>query len=190
IPPTARTPEVFFAFGGGGKGGTFDGAGTWYFNTIYRCEQDRGYAGLEDLWSPGAVRWTLSPGQTVRFVCSADPIELEKAVAAAQSQCARLDEPIVSLPAAAVDTDHDLLVRAAQTFALELASTSKAWGAWGARGAGPSSGRTNRERPDRPEDGPALHAPALHAPALHGPALHEMTIITKFHWSPPSARDA
>ena len=60
IPPTSRTPEVFFA-----HDGKFAGEGYWYLNTIYRREQDRGYSGLEDLWTPGVVRWTLSPGQTV-----------------------------------------------------------------------------------------------------------------------------
>src|SRR5439155_9939382 len=121
IPPTSRTPEVFFA-----HRGTFDATGAggaaWYFNTIYRCEQDRGYAGLEDLWSPGSVRWSLTPGQSVSFACSADPIDFDKAIAEAQAQCAQLAGPIVEPPLDVRDTDHDLLVRAAERFALNLDS--------------------------------------------------------------------
>ena len=113
VPPTGRTPEVFFAH----DGEEFDAdAANWYFNTIYRCEQDRGYAGLEDLWSPGVIKWTkLLPGESVHFVCSADPIDLEKAVALTELQCARVTPPVPTR-----DTDHDLLVRAAEAFVLDL----------------------------------------------------------------------
>src|SRR5688500_9264019 len=50
VPATSRTPEVFFA-----SGGAFTAEPNWYFNMIYRREQERGYAGLEDLWTPGAI---------------------------------------------------------------------------------------------------------------------------------------
>ncbi len=79
ITPTLRTPEVFFS-----HAGIFDGAPLWYLNTIYRREEERGYSGLEDLWCPGVVRLTLSPGRAVHFVCSADPIDLDQAVRKAQ----------------------------------------------------------------------------------------------------------
>ena len=75
IDATSRTPEVFLA-----HDGTFDPQPLWYLNTIYRQEQQRGYAALEDLWTPGMCRWTLSPGRTVHFVCSADPVLLDQAV--------------------------------------------------------------------------------------------------------------
>ena len=113
VPPTRRTPEVFFA-----HDGAFESEGTWYFNTIYRREQDRGYAGLEDLWSPGAVKWKLTPGESVHFVCSADPIDLDRAVAACERELLRLDTPLVDVPVR--DTDHDLLVRAAEAFVVDL----------------------------------------------------------------------
>jgi predicted glycogen debranching enzyme len=116
VPPTARTPEVFFAHDG--KFASADVA-AWYFNTIYRCEQDRGYAGLEDLWSPGVVKYVLSPGQSVHFVCSADPIDLGKAVAAAELQCAPADLPIIAPPIDR-DTDLDVLTRAARQFVPHL----------------------------------------------------------------------
>ncbi|MGE5609031.1 MAG: amylo-alpha-1,6-glucosidase, partial [Bacillota bacterium] len=81
IPATCRSPEVFFA-----HDGAFSPQPCWYLNTIYRREQERGYAGLEDLWMPGVIRWTLSPGQSVHFVCSTDPIDLPKVIAEADRQ--------------------------------------------------------------------------------------------------------
>ena len=72
IPPTGRTPEVFFA-----HDGVFETDVHWYLNNIYRREQERGYSGLEDVWNPGVVRWSLKPGQTVNFACSSDVIDLE-----------------------------------------------------------------------------------------------------------------
>ncbi|MEA2707847.1 MAG: hypothetical protein QOF78_448 [Phycisphaerales bacterium] len=126
IPPTARTPEVFFAHDGdefdgkiGEEGAT--GSAAWYFNTIYRCEQERGYAGLEDLWSPGVIKWLkLAPGESVHFVCSADPIDLEKAVAAVEMQAAQIENAAqIATPLPARDTDHDLLLRAARAFTIE-----------------------------------------------------------------------
>ncbi len=116
VPPTARTPEVFFAHDGVFANG--EGVASWYFNTIYRLEQDRGYAGLEDLWCPGVIKWTLAPGETVHFVCSADPIELDRAVAATEVQAAQVDVPVVDSPLR--DTDHDLLLRAAEKFLVDL----------------------------------------------------------------------
>ena len=81
IPATTRTPEVFFA-----HDGRFTASATWYLNQIYRQEQMRGYGGLEDLWSPGTVRFHLTPGQTAHFVCSIDPIDLPSSVRLADEQ--------------------------------------------------------------------------------------------------------
>src|SRR5438132_6376632 len=109
IPPTSRTPEVFFA-----HDGAFDAeASSWYFNTIYRREQERGYAGLEDLWCPGAVKWKLAPGQSVHFVCSMDPIDLPKVLAKAETQRTSAAPPVP-------DTVLDTLVRAAEQFDVDL----------------------------------------------------------------------
>lgn len=80
IPATTRTPEVFFA-----HTGTFEAEPNWYLNTIYRREQERGYSGLEDVWSPGCVKVTLKAGQSVHFVCSADPFELDAALEQVQA---------------------------------------------------------------------------------------------------------
>jgi len=75
IVPTGRTPEVFFS-----HEGVFEPDAHWYLNTIYRREQERGYGGLEDLWNAGVVRWSLTPGQTVHFICSADPIDFQRSL--------------------------------------------------------------------------------------------------------------
>src|SRR5256885_5058073 len=90
IKATHATPEVFFA-----HDGKFAGEGYWYLNTIYRREQERGYSGLEDLWSPGVVRFSLAPGQTAHFACSTDPIELERVIAEGQRQYAPPAAPAV-----------------------------------------------------------------------------------------------
>jgi glycogen debranching enzyme len=81
VPATVRTPEVFFA-----HDGRFAAAPNWYLNQIYRREQERGYAGLEDLWTPGTIRFHLARGKTVHFVCSADPIEIRTVVKAKAGQ--------------------------------------------------------------------------------------------------------
>ncbi len=81
IAATTRTPEAFFA-----HDGEFDSQPYWYLNTIYRRETERGYGGLEDLWSPGVVRSKLNPGQSLHLVCSADPIDFDSAVIDAERQ--------------------------------------------------------------------------------------------------------
>jgi predicted glycogen debranching enzyme len=82
VPPTARTPEVFFA-----HDGAFASSPAWYLNSIYRRDMERGYAGLEDVWSPATLRWALYPGQTANFICSADTIDFDAALSQADLQC-------------------------------------------------------------------------------------------------------
>jgi predicted glycogen debranching enzyme len=76
VAATSRTPEVFFA-----HAGQWQAEPSWYLNTIYRREQQRGYAGLEDLWCPGIVHLRLTPGMSAHFVCSTDPMSVEDALA-------------------------------------------------------------------------------------------------------------
>jgi predicted glycogen debranching enzyme len=118
VPATLKTPEVFFAHGGE-DAGKFNGDGYWYLNTIYRQEQERGYSGLEDLWSPGTVRFTLAPGQTVHFVCSTEPIDLERAVASAERQY-EAGAPAVVGDDQAPDENLAALSRAAEQFVLNV----------------------------------------------------------------------
>jgi predicted glycogen debranching enzyme len=122
IPPTTRTPEIFFS-----HDGTFGGEGLWYLNTIYRNEQERGYAGLEDLWSPGQVRWKLSPGQSAYFVCSTDPVDYERSVARADAQYAAPPESRTSVAGVAPEqqTLHDSMLRAADDYVAEIPPEGK-----------------------------------------------------------------
>ena len=109
IPPTGRTPEVFFA-----HDGVFEVDSHWYLNTIYRREQERGYAGLEDVWCPGVVRWALRPGEPIHFVCSADPIDLPRTLRTVGGQA---DERAM---AAGGDETLRQLLRAADQFVLSV----------------------------------------------------------------------
>jgi predicted glycogen debranching enzyme len=109
IAATRSTPEVFFA-----HDGKFIGEGYWYLNTIYRRETERGYRGLEDLWSPGMVRFTLAPGQTVHFVFSTDPIDLPTVLERADRQFADAVAPAVDDEK--VDVALAALSRAAEQF--------------------------------------------------------------------------
>jgi predicted glycogen debranching enzyme len=120
IPATSRTPEAFFA-----HDGEFDPEPYWYLSTIYRRERERGYAGSEDLWMPGVVRWNLSPGNSVHFVCSAEPIDLDAVIAKSQAQMT--DAPPVSIVVDAAPTDAALesLHRAANQFRLEVGETNR-----------------------------------------------------------------
>lgn len=90
IPATHATPEAFFA-----HDGRFISEGYWYLNTIYRREPERGYSGLEDLWSPGTIRFTIAPGQTVHFACSTDPIDLDRVKSVAIRQFAGVGAPAI-----------------------------------------------------------------------------------------------
>jgi predicted glycogen debranching enzyme len=107
IPATTRTPEVFFA-----HTGAFEPEPNWYLNTIYRREQERGYAGLEDVWAPGVLRFTLKAGQSAHFVCSADPFELDVALeqvhayGATTSKCGALESVYVA-PSPSPDAQDD-----------------------------------------------------------------------------------
>ena len=113
VAATARTPEVFFA-----HTGVFENEPLWYLNTIYRRETERGYCGLEDVWAPGIVRWSLQPGQTAFFVCSADPIDLRATLAdvARETLVAMLPSP----PATSWGEPIDSLRRAADQFVLHV----------------------------------------------------------------------
>src|SRR4051812_69340 len=125
VPPTGRTPEGFFAHDGVFEG-AFDPQPTWYFNTIYRREQERGYRGLEDLWTPGTVKFNLEPGKTVYFVCSTDPIDLVTVIEQVEARQAPVDALSASLavPAAgdagrgaqSADAIYTTLARAADQF--------------------------------------------------------------------------
>ena len=111
IPATSKSPEVFFA-----HDGTFTAQSSWYLNTIYRREQERGYAGLEDLWMPGVIRWKLVPGQTVHFICSAEPIDYARVITEAERQFDIAVPPVLTQKP---DANLEALVRAAEQFVVK-----------------------------------------------------------------------
>jgi len=125
VGPTSRTPEVFFA-----HEGAFDRRPNWYLNTIYRAEQQRGYSGLEDLWSPGAAYIQLQPGTSTYFACSSEPFDLGEIVARARQQfdpCEATVAPPERAPAVAgdpgaatADAVTAALIRASGDFVLML----------------------------------------------------------------------
>ena len=115
LAPTSRTPEVFLA-----HTGQFQEEPNWYLNQIYRREQQRGYSGLEDLWTPGVVRFRLGPGAAAHLVCSADPISLDEAVKLADEQHAH------SPAHPSADPAMDALRRAAESFVVSTAIASAA----------------------------------------------------------------
>jgi len=108
IPASSRTPEAFFAYDG-----EFSPQPCWYLNTIYRREQERGYAGLEDLWMPGVVRLRLLPGHPAHFICSTEPIDMRRVLAQAERQFDAA--PLTATPNAVLET----LLRAADQFLVE-----------------------------------------------------------------------
>ena len=108
VEATTRTPEVYFA-----HDGEFKIQPIWYLDTIYRRERERGYAGLEDVWAPGLVRWTLSPGRSVHFVCSTDPIDLPLMLSDLQRSAATIS---ITTEFNGLDASASTLLRAASQF--------------------------------------------------------------------------
>jgi predicted glycogen debranching enzyme len=118
IPATTRTPEVFFA-----HDGEFRGEPYWYLNAIYRGEENRGYAGLEDLWNPGLFRWNLAPGQSVHLICSADPVKVDRVLEDLNRAVEELDRGAATTPSQGAegrDETLEALLRAASAFVVTL----------------------------------------------------------------------
>jgi predicted glycogen debranching enzyme len=118
IAATIKTPEIFFA-----HDGEFRAEPYWYLNAIYRREQDRGYAGLEDLWNPGIFRWTISPGQSVHLVCSPEPIQLDRVLNELHRAADDLDRRAAAVAVPGLgqrDQNLESLLRAASAFIVTL----------------------------------------------------------------------
>lgn len=114
IPPSSRTPEIFFA-----HNAEFRPEPHWYLNTIYRRENERGYGGLEDLWNPGSFRWTLAPGETVHLGCSLEPVELARVCGELERAREDFDRQTAML-GAEKDENLDALLRAAGQFVVNI----------------------------------------------------------------------
>lgn len=53
-------------------GGEFLADGLWYYNFHYPVERARGLDYVEDLYSPGEIRWLVAPGSSVHLVATTD----------------------------------------------------------------------------------------------------------------------
>jgi len=101
IPAGARTPDVYFS-----HDGSFQSHANWYLASIYRREIERGYSGLEDVWTPGVIRWTLEPGKSAHFICSTESIDLEDAVYSLGSTSHT--SPTLSISASPISANEDV----------------------------------------------------------------------------------
>jgi len=61
------------------KSGQFIGDGFWYYGFEYAVERYRGLDAVEDLFSPGSLRFTLPAGETVSLIASVnDPVPISE----------------------------------------------------------------------------------------------------------------
>src|SRR5258706_2844333 len=65
---------------------------------------------------PGVIRWKLVPGQTVHFICSAEPIDYARVVAEAQRQFEIAVPPVLTQKP---DAQLEALVAAAEQFVVK-----------------------------------------------------------------------
>jgi predicted glycogen debranching enzyme len=156
---------VFFA-----HTGAFSAEPNWYLNTFYRREQERGYAALEDIWSPGAVRFSLLAGQSAHFVCSADRIELDAVVEQTHRLGATTAKAVSPAGGLEVIANFPRTVPATSPTAQEqvLADLTRAASQFVVRGGASSSGNAVAESGE-------TTVPA---------------VIGQYPWAPPSGRAA
>ncbi len=94
--------------------GKFWPDGLWYYDYLYHCERDRGLDCTEDLYSPGVIRWTLLPGETVYLCASSEPLDGWQPQAWLESERQRRAQLIAHLPPE--DGFGRALTRAAEQF--------------------------------------------------------------------------
>jgi glycogen debranching enzyme len=172
VPATRRTPEVFFA-----HDGAFDRRGHWYLNQIYRREAEGGYAGLEDLWSPGATHVRLQPGQKVHFACSTDPVDLPGVVDLADRQAREAEARLVRRPASGTGPSS----------ALASFGTAAPSGVPASFGLPAPFGEDGSLAGD-PDGAALVRATGDHL--LADPDGEAYPAVGQYHWSTPSFRSA
>jgi predicted glycogen debranching enzyme len=79
------TPEFHIS----APGAKFEYAPYWYYHFQYREEQARGLDFDEDLFSHGALRVTLQPGQTLGIIISTQPTQGREAASLLKAEAAR-----------------------------------------------------------------------------------------------------
>ncbi len=85
--------------------------GIWYYKLRYLVEEERGLDALEDLYSPGKIRWMLCPGESCALVASQDGAAID-VKAAIEDERERRDK----VGASAKDPVERRLRRAADQF--------------------------------------------------------------------------
>jgi len=103
--------------------GRFWPDGLWYYNYLYHRERDRGLDCTEDLYSPGVIRWTLRPGETVYLCASTKPLDRWQPQEWLEAERQRREQLTVHLPAA--DDFGRTLTRAADQFVVSRPQAGK-----------------------------------------------------------------
>ncbi|MGC8540205.1 MAG: amylo-alpha-1,6-glucosidase [Phycisphaerae bacterium] len=52
----------------------FSDGSCWWYNFMLRAEAARGYPDRDDLWTPGALEFSLTPGKCVGLICATRPV--------------------------------------------------------------------------------------------------------------------
>ncbi len=73
----------------------------WWYNFTLRQEQARGYPDRDDLWTPGALEFSLSPGQPAVIICSTRPVAVDQHVQLCNAQQAYHQRVMSTFSAAA-----------------------------------------------------------------------------------------
>ena len=121
IPATTRTPEVFFA-----HDGEFRFEPHWHLNTIIAARTSGATAASKICGSPGAFRWTLSPGQTVHLACSTEPVELDRVLGDLDRAASENLDRQTSVVNSEADTRLEMLIRAAESFVVSVPAETPA----------------------------------------------------------------
>ncbi len=97
----------------------------WWYNFTYRMERQRGYPDREDLWTPGVLEYTLTPGVPVGLIASTGSVswaDHEKLMTASKSRYTKLAKSFIK-----TDPQDDLLSKlalAADQFVVQRGVTS------------------------------------------------------------------
>jgi len=75
---TLKAPECPVALSLSHNAEKFSTNACWWYNFTFRVERTRGYPDREDLWTPGVLEFSLTPGKPVGFIASTKPIAWSK----------------------------------------------------------------------------------------------------------------
>ena len=102
----------------------------WWYNFIFRQERIRGYPDRDDLWTPGALEFTLEPGTPVGFICATKPIAFSEHAALVAAEEKRYQALVAAFePTAPGDDFLSTLSVAAEQFVVRRGPAGAAGGA-------------------------------------------------------------